>query len=172
MNESELIIYLLTRKRGEETIGATQKELLEALSLTDRNSKSKLFNLLEEINSNMAFLGIRIKLNPANNHWFIEFKDSISSVVSEQFKSNLPSRLAATLFSVLLLIISNGGPISPSDITEIRNKKKIGTDLTELEEYGFIRYEGNSVYLTPKVFYHIDIDQIGEEINKFNSDKK
>jgi len=172
LNESELIIYLLTRKRGKETIGVTQKELLEALSLTDRNSKSKLFNLLEEINSNMAFLGLRIKLNPANNHWFVEFKDNVSSVVNDKFKSNLPSRLAATLFSILLLIISNGGPISPSDIKEIRNKKTIGVDLSELEEFGFIEFKGNSVYLTPKIFYHIDIDQIGEEINKFNSNKE
>ncbi|MCP4761148.1 MAG: hypothetical protein GY870_05160 [archaeon] len=172
MNESELIIYLLSRKINETTIGATEKELLEALMLTDRNAKFKLLNLLEELNMNISHLGLIIKFNAANNHWFINFKDEISSVIQNSSKEILSSGLAATLFSILLLSISNegGGKVSVKEVVEVRKKKSIKDHLSELQKLGYISVDGSNIKLTPKIFYFIDIDDIAAEINKYQSE--
>ncbi|MHA1728883.1 MAG: hypothetical protein ACTSWY_09145 [Promethearchaeota archaeon] len=168
MNEAEIIIFLLSQKRNDMLIGASEKELLKVLALTDRNAKFKLLNLLDEINSNIVFLGLKIKYNPANGYWFITFKDNISSLIPSSSNNNLPSRLAATLFSILLISISKGGPIQTQNLAEIRNKKSIQEDIQDLEKMKFIKSNRGTVSLTPKIFYYIDIENIVEEINKFN----
>lgn len=171
MNEAEVLIYMLSRKQDEKNIGASENELLNALSLTDRNSKFKLLNLLEEINANIFPFGLTVKFNPVNEHWFISFKDNVSTF-NESHNSLLSTKLAATLFSILVLNFSNNISATIAEIAKIRNKQNITEDIEELKNQGYLELDGNNVILTPKIFYYLDIDDIAEEIRKFNCNEK
>lgn len=173
MNEAEIIFFLLSRQKDKFNIGATEEELIQGLALTDQNAKFKLMNLLEELDRNIFHLGLKIQFNLVNKHWYINFKDA--NILSNTYPPyNLSSKSAATLFSILILGITIGGPIKKSDIIKNRKKKNIEEDLLELESIGYIENHESTVTLTPKVFYHIDIDELILEINKFmdNAEKK
>ena len=170
MNEAELMIYVLSQKKDNITVGATEEELLKKLAFTDRNRKQKLLVLIDELSKNIYHLGLRIKYNPANQHWFIGFKDNSISSMLDANNNNLPTKLAATLFTILILSINSKSKIQISEIKKIRKKKDIRTDLEELEEKGYIKINSNAVNLTPKIFYFVDIDELASEIQNISRD--
>ena len=165
MNEAEIILFLLSKQKDKITVGATEEELLQGLGLTDQNAKSKLMNLLEELDKNILHLGLKIQFNIVNKHWYISFKDS--NILANAYPPyNLSSKAAATLFSILILGITVGSPVKKSEIIKNRKKKNIEEDLLELESLGYIENHESTINLTPKVFYHVDIDELISEINK------
>ncbi|MBD3353109.1 MAG: hypothetical protein GF364_16630 [Candidatus Lokiarchaeota archaeon] len=171
MNEAELMIYLLTRKNGNSIIGATEKELLNGLVLTDRNARYKLIQLLQELNTNLAILGLNVKYNSANGRWFIAFRDNVADIIEKKTFAMLSSTLAATLFTILLLSISTGGPVQKSEILEMRNRKRIDDHLRELRDLGYIIVKKSTVSLTPKIFYYINTDDIIKEIQNIDQNQ-
>ncbi|MHA1339654.1 MAG: hypothetical protein ACTSRZ_05890 [Promethearchaeota archaeon] len=166
MNEAEILIYMLSRESKNGIIGSTQKELLNSLGLSDKNSSIKLLNLMQELNKSIAFLGLEIKFNPVNSYWYIGFKDNISYMLESSNLPKLPSPIAATLSAILVKTIDKGGAISKKDVLQIRNKKNIDDDLKFLEENNFIQQNNNTITLTPKIFYFIDIDEFIAEMKK------
>ena len=168
MNEAELLIYLLTRIQDNITIGTNEHVLLKILALTDKNAKSKLLNLLQELNTNLSVLGLVVKFNPANEHWFIGFKDEIPKISNKILDTGLSSSSAATLLSILILSISDGTPITYNEVRKFRKKKAIKDDILKLESKGFIKTSKGNLVLTPKIFYHIDLEKITEEIKELS----
>ncbi len=163
MNEAEILMYLLSRNKDSTTIGATKAELCAKLGLTDRNADYKFWNLLQGLNSSLFSLGLSVKFNPMNSHWFIGFQDKMENEFSGHFKSLSP-RLSATLFTILVVYISKDTVITPTKIRELRNKKDISKDLEDLNRLGFITIQDNSVTPTPKIFYYININELIEKV--------
>ncbi|MHA1784657.1 MAG: hypothetical protein ACTSVE_05625, partial [Candidatus Helarchaeota archaeon] len=165
MNEAEVLIYYLTRKNDNQSIGATSETLMNGLGLTDRNAYFKLLNLLKELESNLSPFGMVVKFNPINQHWYLGLRDSLGSNTSdpELTKSN-----AATLFAILVRCFTGMGKISLQDLKKIRQTKNLLDDLNALENLGYIVKNGNIIQLTPKIFYFVDIDELAEQIKKIN----
>ncbi|MEJ2295638.1 MAG: hypothetical protein P8Y23_12850, partial [Candidatus Lokiarchaeota archaeon] len=71
-------------------------------------------------------------------------------------------RLAASLFIVIISCFSNFGKTTISEITKLRKKKSILTDLQELEQIGYILVDKNTaeISLTPLIGYELDINQL------------
>ena len=164
MNAAEYLIYLLTYRKDEFTIGMNEKELLYRLSLTDKNAKFKLLNLLEELNANLSIMGLNVKFNPANDHWFISFKDKLPILSKDYSDYGLSHSLAATLLCILILSISKGGSIPLKEVSSIRKKKNIHDDIESLEKSGYILNKKGNLTLTPRIFYYIDVESIIEEM--------
>lgn len=171
MNEAELLIYLLTRIQDNIIIGTKEQDLLKILALTDKNAKSKLLNLLQELNMNLSILGLIVKFNSANEHWFIGFKDEMPNISYKISDTGLSSSSAATLLSILVISISDGSPITYNDLMKIRKKKSLKDDLFKLEAKGFIKTSKGNLVLTPKIFYYIDLEKIIDEIKELNQNR-
>jgi len=159
---------LLKKKKTVRAIDHRTSNLFWEISFV-RRIQERTEQKLEEINTNLTAFGLEIKLNPSNDHWFLSFKDNIEDLPTIPKNRLLSTKLSATLFSILILSISEGGRVSISEIRKIRNKKDISQDLEELKDLGFILINGNLINLTSKLFYYIDIDEISSEINKMNS---
>jgi hypothetical protein len=172
MNETEILMYLLTRQKDNTTIGVEESELLIALGFTDRNGKMKLFNLLEEFGENIKFMGLVLQLNLANQHWFISLKDNIPKQLNHSLEFILPSRLAATLFSILVLTIKNNSSAQMVDLIDLRKKKNVSDDVNELQQLGWVTTKSNTIILTPKVFYYVNMDDLIAEISKITYEGK
>ncbi|MBN2157344.1 MAG: hypothetical protein JW776_14965 [Candidatus Lokiarchaeota archaeon] len=168
MNEAEVLIYLLSRKKDAQNIGANKDELCSKLGFSDRNAEYKLWNLLQEFNKTIFPLGLSVKFNPMNSHWYIGFQDQMESNFGGATDKVLTPRLSATLFTILILYVSKTPAITGTKIQDLRNKKDIAKDLHDLHELGFIVYEKNQniVKLTPKVFYYIEIDRLIKKIRE------
>ena len=74
MNEAQVVLYLLSRKKSEIEIGATKDEICAKLGLTDRNADYKFWNLIRGINLSVFPMGLIVKFNPVNSHWFVGFQ--------------------------------------------------------------------------------------------------
>jgi len=166
MNEAQLLMYLLSRKKNESVIGATKDEMCSKLGLTGRNGDYKFWNLLREFNQSLFTMGLTIKHNPVNNHWFVGFQEKMDS----RFAGTMPTltpRLAATLFTILLLYLGKTSKITSAKVTELREKQDISRDLGDLEQLGYITSDKDVIVLTPKVFYFIDVNELIERIKQF-----
>lgn len=170
MNEAEILMYMLSRQKDITAYGANEQELLQSLQLTDKNSKSNLNNLLAELSKNVGHLGLRLKYNSINGHWFLTFRDNIAYMTGQTETHVLSVKLAATLFSILMLSLTANGAISISELQEIRKKKNLMDDIEELVDLGYIKKNDSQVQLTAKVFYHIDLDEIMKEIKRISND--
>jgi hypothetical protein len=159
MNEAQLLMYLLSRKKDESTIGATRDEICAKIGFTDRNADYKFWNLLEGLNKNLFPLGLVTKFNPINSHWYLGFQDKLDAQFGKSVHTLNP-RISALLFTILILYVSKSTQITLGKVQQLRNKKDISKDVRDLEKLGFISVEGDVVTLTPKVFYYIDINDL------------
>jgi hypothetical protein len=165
MNEAQLLMYLLSRKKDKTTIGATRDEICAKLGFTDRNADYKFWNLLEGLNKSVFPLGLVTKYNPVNDHWYLGFQDNLDSQFGKSIHTLSP-RISALLFTILILYVSKSEQITSGKLQKLRNKKDISKDLRDLEKLGFITVEKDLVKLTPKVFYYIDVDDLIEKIKQ------
>lgn len=163
MNEAQLLMFLLTRKKDKYTIGATREEMCAKLGFTDKNAEYKFWNLLEGLNKTLFPLGMVTKFNPVNSHWHIGFQDKMETQFGRSIHALSP-RIAALLFTILILYVSKSPQITLGKIQELRNKKDISRDVRDLEKLGFITVEDDLITLTPKVFYYVDVDELIEKI--------
>ena len=165
MNEAQLLMYLLSRKKDDSTIGATRDEICAKLGLTDRNADYKFWNLLQGLNKSLFPLGMVLKFNPINSHWYLGFQDKMEFKFGRS-KHTLSPRISALLFTILILYVSKSTRITMGKIQELRNKQDISKDVRDLVRLGFITVEEDVVTLTPKVFYYVDVDELIEKIKE------
>ncbi len=168
MNEAQLLMFLLSRKKNESTIGATRDEICAQLGFTDKNADYKFWNLLSGLNKSLFPLGVVTKFNPVNSHWFLGFQDKMEHDFGKSTHILVP-RLAALLFTILILYVSKSSHITVKKIQEIRNKQDISKDLQELEKLGYILINEEIVSLTPKVFYYINVEELIDKIKELKN---
>ena len=161
MNEFTLLIYLLSKKRSLDQIGATKKEILEALNVKDKNKSIYFQSLISDFSKYLEPLGLQIKFNPLNAHWFISFEYDITNYFSANPFEGKP-RLAASLFYVLENCFKNNGIGRIQEIKKMRNKKGVLDDLKELEAKGYIKIEKDKgqIRLTPLISYQLDLNKL------------
>jgi len=161
MNEISVLMNLLSKKRSNIQIGAPKKEILENLGLNEKNGSIYFQKLLIELSNYLRPIGMEIRYNPLNFHWFITFESEISELISANPFEGRPS-LAATLFCAITYCLKSSGKASILDIQKLRNKKHILEDLQELETLGYIEInkETNHVKLTPLIGYKLDIPKL------------
>ena len=161
MNELSIMMHLLSRRLNKVQIGATEEDICNILNISGKH-KSSLFNqLIINLSKYVEVLGLNIRYNPIDSHWYISYEPEISDIVKANPFEDKP-RLAATLFTILISCISNFGITTVSEITKLRKKKGILSDLRELEKIGYINLNKDSgdINLTALVGYVLDINQL------------
>ena len=161
INEFSILIHLLSRKINNYQMGASKKEIIEKLHITGKNEQIYFHQLISNLSKHIEPLGLFIRFNPLDNHWFVSYDLEISNLISANPFEDKP-KLAATLFCVLICCLSNLGRIKVKDIKELRKKKGVLKDLRKLEEFGYINLdrEINEVSLTPLIGYQLDLPQL------------
>jgi hypothetical protein len=162
MNEISILMNLLSNRKNEHEIGATKKEILQKLNISNRDKNIFFYNLITNLSKYIEPLGLQIKFNPINSHWFISYDSEVSDLISANPFGD-KSRLAATLFCALVASLKNPGGISKiAEIQKLRNKKGIIEDLKELEQLGYVEIalNSNEVKLTPLIGYHLDLEEL------------
>ncbi len=154
-------MYYLSKKKSKSQMGATKEEIVEALQVKGKNESIFFQELINNLSRYIEPLGLYIRFNPLDDHWFISYDDEMSNLVAANpFKSK--PKLAATLFCVIICTYSNSGIARVKEIMEIRKKKDILDDLKELEEDGYIQTDEktNEVRLTPLIGYQLDLQKL------------
>lgn len=162
MNEISILMHLLSNKKNIHTIGATKKEILQTLQIKNKNQSIDFQNRIIHLSKYIEPLGLQIRYNPINSHWFISYESELSDLISANPFENKP-KLAATLFSTIVFCLKS--PDGTSRITElqkIRKKKNIIEDLKELEKIGYLEIDKNLdlVKLTPLIGYQLDFEKL------------
>ncbi|MFX0019891.1 MAG: hypothetical protein ACFFAK_17685 [Promethearchaeota archaeon] len=161
MNEISILMHLLSNKKDLYQIGATKKQILKALNLTIKNKTVYFQMLITELSRIIEPLGLQIRFNPLDSHWFIIFEPEISDHVKSNPFGNKPS-LAATLFSIIACCLKNSGYTTVQEIQKLRKKKTILDDIRELEKKGYVNYNKNRdhISLTPLIGYQLDMEKL------------
>lgn len=161
MNELTVLMNLLSKKTNLSEIGASKKEILNALNVKDKNKSIYFQNLIINLSNYIEPLGLQVKFNSLNSHWYISFDSETSEIISANPFDGKP-RLAASLFCTLICCINNSGVAKIQKIQKLRNKKGLLEDLKELEKLRFIIVEKNlkQVHLTPLIGYLLDLEKL------------
>jgi len=161
MNEFTILMYLLSSKKDKIQIGATKEEILKAINIHNRNESIHFENLITHLSNYIEPLGLQIRFNPLSSCWYIAFNRYTSDFFSANpFEGK--SRLAATLFCIMICCLKNLGIAKIQDIKEIRKKKFIIEDLKELQNRGYIHLDKKlgKVSLTPLIGYKLDLNKL------------
>jgi len=161
MNEFSILLNLLSRPDpGDlDAFGATDDQLCEALGFTGRNCKNQLYSLFEQFNRSLIVFELKLRQNPLNNHWFL----IQSSQVDDFFQTNPfnnKERLGASLATILLFTLGTGKIITIREFQDLRGKKDIEEDLSELERSKFILRDQQYLYLHPNLGTFLDFDRL------------
>ena len=161
MNEISILMHILSSKNNRFQLGATKSEVLKELNITNKNKTVYFQNIISNLSNYLEPLGLQIKFNPIDSHWFISYESDISNLVSANPFEGKP-KLAATLFCTLISCLQNSGEGIIHDIEQLRKKKHVIQDLKDLEKRGFleINTELGRVYLTPLIGYQIDFEKL------------
>ncbi|MBD3214623.1 MAG: hypothetical protein GF311_18575 [Candidatus Lokiarchaeota archaeon] len=161
MNEFSILMNLLSNKVSKNQIGATKQELMDALNLKNDKDTFYFQELLSQLSNYVQPLGLYIRFNPVDHHWFISHDFKTSNLLSANPFQDKP-KLAATLFCVLVSCLKNSGSAKVKNIKKLRKKKGVLRDLKQLEEEGYISLddEENEVILTPLIGYQLDIQKL------------
>ena len=110
------------------------------LNLKTKNQSVHFQKIIIELANYIEPIGLQIRYNPLDAHWFISFDSGISDhIMSNPFEQQ-PS-LAATLFCTLAFCLKNNGYTTIPEIKRLRNKKGLYQDLKDLEKRGYIIIE-------------------------------
>jgi len=152
---------MLSRKSGPSQIGATRQELIDSLNLTNKNKDFIFTELLNNLSEYLKPLGMQIKFNTLDEHWYISFEENITELTKANPFIGKP-RLAATLFCIITSCIKNSGIGNMREITEMRKVKKIEKDLVELQNLGYISIEKDKsrIRLSPLIGYHLNFHKL------------
>ena len=161
LNEISILMHLLSNKNGLYQMGATKKEILQGLNIKGRNKSVYFHNLITNLSNYLEPLGLQIKYNPIDSHWFLSFDPEISDVISANPFEGKP-RLAATLFCALVCCLQNSGEGKIPEIEKLRKKKNVVEDLRELEKRGYLEINTDlgQVLLTPLIGYQLDFEKL------------
>ncbi|MFX1463396.1 MAG: hypothetical protein ACFFBF_10185 [Promethearchaeota archaeon] len=161
MNELTVLMHFLSKKSSNFQIGATKKEILEALSIKDKNKSILFQNLVNNLSNYLEPLGLQVRFNPLNSYWYISFDPETTEIISANpFEGN--PRLAATLYCTMICCFTTSGQTTIQKIKEIRKKKGVIEDIKELEKMGFVILDKklNIVKLTPLIGYLLDLEKL------------
>lgn len=153
---------MLSNKNNLYQIGATKREILDTLNVKNKNKSGYFQNLITNLSKYIEPLGLQIRYNPINSHWFISYDSEVSDLISANPFDN-KTRLAATLFCTLVICFNNPDGISLiPEIEKIRKKKHIFEDLKNLEQNGYLEIDKdrNNVKLTPLIGYQLDLEKL------------
>ena len=161
MNEISILMHILSSKNNRFQLGATKSEVLKELNITNKNKTVYFQNIISNLSNYLEPLGLQIKFNPIDSHWFISYESDISNLVSANPFEGKP-KLAATLFCTLISCLQNSGEGKIYDIKQLRKKKHVIQDLKDLEKSGYleINSELGLVYLTPLIGYQLDFEKL------------
>jgi len=161
MNQLSVLMHILSSKNNQFQMGATKKEILKELNITNKNKTVLFQNLITNLANYIEPLGLQIKFNPIDSHWFISYDSDISDLISANPFEGRP-RLAATLFCTLISCLQNSGKGKIHDIEQLRKKKHIIDDLKDLEKRGYleINTELGLVRLTPLIGYQLNFEKL------------
>jgi len=159
MNEISILIHLLSRRKSLYQIGATKKEIISYLNLKGKNKSILFLDLITNLSKYIEPLGIQVKFNPLDSHWFISFESRISDLTFANPFEGEP-RLAGTLLCILICCLQHSGSTTIQEVKKLRKKKGILDDLKELSKRGYIFLENNKLQLTPLIGYQLDIHKL------------
>ena len=161
MNEISILMHLLSRKKNSYQIGATKKEILDILNVKTKNKSFYFQNLITGLSNYLEPLGLQVKFNSLNSHWFINYENKVIELVSNNPFEGKPS-IAATLLCVLTSCLKNSGTSSIQEIRKLRSKKDITDDIKTLEKEGYLVIDKttNQVQLTPLIGYKLDLHKL------------
>jgi len=161
MNEISILMYVLSRKKSVHQIGATKKEILKSLNVKNKNKSVYFQDLLTGLSKYLEPLGLQIKFNSLNSHWFINYDSELTELISTNPFEGRPS-LSATLLCVLTSCLKNSGHTSIQEIRMLRNKKDVREDLKLLEKEGFLELDKKTtnIRLTPLIGYKLDLQKL------------
>ena len=161
MNELTVLMHLLSKKINYSQIGATQKEILNALNVKDKNKAIYFQNIIKNLSKYLEPLGLQVRFNPLNFNWYISFDPETTETISANIFEGNP-RLAATLFCILISCFNSSGETTIQKIKELRKKKGVLEDIKELKNIGLVTLEKNlnKVSLTPLIGYLIDLEKL------------
>lgn len=174
MNELSILMHLLSREVNKFQIGASKKEIIEKLHIEGKNEDVYFHRLLTNLSKQIEPLGLKVRYNPLDSHWFISYDSDVSNLVSANPFEDKP-KLAATLFYVITCCLSNSGTTKIKQIKDLRNKKGIMSDLKKLEDFGYVKLypDVNEVAITEKIGYQIDLPRLYTKLSlKLKSDNK
>ena len=161
MNEISILMYELSRKKSIHQIGATKKEILKSLNINNKNKSIYFQDILTGLSNYLEPLGLQVKFNSLNSHWFINYDSELTELVAENPFEGRPS-LSATLLCVLTSCLKNSGRTSIQEISTLRNKKDVREDLKLLEKEGFLEIDKktSAIRLTPLIGYKLDLQKL------------
>jgi hypothetical protein len=161
MNEMSILMHLLSKKRSLYQIGATEEEILDFLNVKNKNKSIHFQNLITGLSSYLVPLGLRVKFNSLNAHWYISSDSELTELISANPFEGRPS-LAATLLCVLTSCLKNSGSASIQEIRKLRSKKDVMSELKQLEKEGFLIIDKTTyqVRLTPLIGYKLDLHKL------------
>ena len=154
-------MHLLSRKSTIDKMGASEEEILDALNLKTKNKSNQFQYLIANLSKYIEKLGLHVRYNPLDEHWFISFDQDVSDVLSANPFENQP-KLAATLFCTLACCFKNSGTSKIHEISELRKKKGVRDDLKILEKKGYVVIDKklDQVHLTPLIGYELDLNAL------------
>ena len=152
---------LLSRRINKYQIGATKTEIMSFLNLDLKKDMHYFQELIVQLSNYIEPLGLYIRFNPIDNHWYIGYDFVTSNLLSANPFEDKP-KLAATLFCVLVCCLSNRGIAKITEIKNLRNKKGILKDLKDLEEMGYLEINEklSEIKLTSLIGYQLDIQKL------------
>jgi hypothetical protein len=161
INEFSILLHLLSRKINKFQMGASKEEIIEKLHINGKNEHVYFHRLLTNLSKQIEPLGLYIRYNSLDRHWFISHSSKVSELLSANPFEDKP-KLAATLFCVLVCCHSNSGLTTINEIKDLRKKKGILKDLKALEDYGYVKLdtEKKEVKITPLVGYQLDLSKL------------
>ncbi|TFF95429.1 MAG: hypothetical protein EU544_02820 [Promethearchaeota archaeon] len=161
MNELSILMHLLSKKDTAHQKGANKDEIFTTLNLKDKNKEVHFNTLITQLARYIHPLGLEIRFNPLDGHWFLSFEQDISDLLQANPFEDKP-KLAATLFCVLTCCMKNFGAARMAEIEKLRKKKTTLQDLKELENMGFLELDDDQskVSLTPLIGYQLDLEKL------------
>jgi hypothetical protein len=158
-------MHLLSQKSNDsKIIGVTKKEVCNYLDLPNKNRNFYFQELITNLADYIKPLGLQIRFNPINAHWYLSFEESVSDSIKANPFSDKP-RLPATLFCIITVAIMHSGIIKVNDVQKLRKKKGIHRDLEDLEHMGYISLKKDKkgvelIRLTPLLGYQINLEKM------------
>ncbi|MFO8019970.1 MAG: hypothetical protein R6U96_15200 [Promethearchaeia archaeon] len=177
INQLSILMHLLSKEyKDSNKIGVTKKEALEYLNVPSRNSDLFFQELLTHLAKYIQPIGLQIRFNPINEHWYLSYDDNISDLIQANPFSDKP-RLPATLFCILTVAMRHTGEIRAKNVKELRKKKGIHRDLRDLEDLGYISLEKDNngmelIKLTPLIGYQLDLEKLSLNLALHTKKKK
>ena len=154
-------MHLLSKINEKNQIGATKNHIINTLNIKNRNNEIYFQNLIKNLSNYIEPLGLQVRYNPLDSHWYITYEKEITDILSANPFDGKP-RLAATLLTCIICCLQNSGVAKIQDIRNLRDKKGILKDLKDLEQMNYITIimDENKVKLTSLIGYQLDLQQL------------